>query len=136
MWPPLSAFKGRSQRPLPHFTPEVRSRRCSLSSSRWQSRMAIVVKHPEPPVAPRRPQSSTHHGITITDDYAWLKDGRWQEVLRDPSLLNADIRGYLEAENAYTEAVLGHTAALQTKLVAEMRGRIKEDDSSVPSPDG
>jgi oligopeptidase B len=98
--------------------------------------MAIVVKHPEPPVAPRRPQSSTHHGITITDDYAWLKDGRWQEVLRDPSLLNADIRGYLEAENAYTEAVLGHTAALQTKLVAEMRGRIKEDDSSVPSPDG
>jgi oligopeptidase B len=98
--------------------------------------MAIVVKHPEPPVAPRRPQSSTHHGITITDDYAWLKDGRWQEVLRDPSLLNADIRGYLEAENAYTEAMLGHTAALQTKLVAEMRGRIKEDDSSVPSPDG
>ncbi len=53
-----------------------------------------------------------------------------------PSLLDADIRKYLEAENGYTESLLGHTAALQRTLVAEMRGRIKEDDSSVPSPDG
>lgn len=89
-----------------------------------------------PPVAPRRPHSFTTHGITLTDDYAWLKDPNWQEVLRDPSLLDADIRSYLEAENGYTESVLGHTDALQKKLVAEMRGRIKEDDSSVPLPDG
>src|SRR3954467_11766755 len=87
-------------------------------------------------VAPRRPHSFTAHGITITDDYAWLKDARWQEVLRDPSVLEPDIRSYLEAENGYTESVLGHTAGLQKALVAEMRGRIKEDDSSVPSPDG
>jgi oligopeptidase B len=89
-----------------------------------------------PPVAPRRPHSFTTHGITIADDYAWLKDENWQEVLRDPSILNADIRRYLEAENDYTESLLGHTAALQKALVKEMRGRIKEDDSSVPSPDG
>ncbi|MFC0241655.1 S9 family peptidase [Rhodopseudomonas telluris] len=89
-----------------------------------------------PPVAPRRPHSFTTHGITLTDDYAWLKDPNWQEVLRDPSLLEPDIRNYLEAENGYTESVLGHTDALQKKLVAEMRGRIKEDDSSVPLPDG
>ena len=57
-------------------------------------------------------------------------------MLRDPSLLDADIRKYLEAENDYTESLLGHTDALQKTLVAEMRGRIKEDDSSVPSPDG
>ncbi len=95
-----------------------------------------MVKPPQPPVAPRRPHTFTRHGITLTDDYAWLKDPRWQEVLRDPSLLDADIRSYLEAENACTDSVLGHTAALQAKLVAEMRGRIKEDDSSVPSPDG
>ncbi|MCL8487711.1 MULTISPECIES: S9 family peptidase [Bradyrhizobium] len=88
------------------------------------------------PVAPRRSHSFTRHGITVHDDYAWLKDARWQEVLHDPSLLDADIRAYLEAENAYAEGVLGHTAPLQKKLVAEMRGRIKEDDSSVPSPDG
>ena len=72
----------------------------------------------------------------MTDDYAWLKDAKWQEVLRDPSILDPDIRHYLEAENDYTESLLGHTASLQKKLVAEMRGRIKEDDSSVPSPDG
>ena len=89
-----------------------------------------------PPVAPRRPHSFTTHGITVVDDYAWLKDENWQEVLRDPSILNADIRKYLEAENAYTESLLGHTAPLQKRLVKEMRGRIKEDDSSVPSPDG
>jgi oligopeptidase B len=88
------------------------------------------------PTAPRRPHSFTTHGITVTDDYAWLKDDDWQEVLRDPTILNADIRKYLEEENAYTESLLGHTAGLQKTLVAEMRGRIKEDDSSVPAPDG
>ena len=89
-----------------------------------------------PPIAPRRPHSFTTHGIAIVDDYAWLKDENWQEVLRDPSILDADIRTYLEAENAYTQGLLGHTDALQKRLVKEMRGRIKEDDSSVPSPDG
>jgi oligopeptidase B len=88
------------------------------------------------PVAPVHPHSFTTHGITVSDDYAWLKDAKWQEVLRDPSVLEPEIRTYLDAENAYTESLLGGTAALQTKLVAEMRGRIKEDDSSVPSPDG
>lgn len=89
-----------------------------------------------PPVAPRRPHSFTRHGITVTDDYAWLKDAKWQEVLRDPAVLDPDIRKCLEEENAYTESLLGHTAPLQKTLVSEMRGRIKEDDSSVPSPDG
>lgn len=88
------------------------------------------------PVAPRHPHPFTTHGITVSDDYAWLKDAQWQEVLRDPSVLDPEIRSYLEAENDYTESLLGHTAALQKTLVAEMRGRIKEDDSSVPAPDG
>ncbi|MEP6839593.1 MAG: S9 family peptidase, partial [Bradyrhizobium sp.] len=88
------------------------------------------------PSALRRPHTFTTHGISVTDDYAWLKDAKWQEVLRDPSILDADIRTYLEAENGYTESLLGHTTPLQKKLVAEMRGRIKEDDSSVPAPDG
>src|SRR4051812_38650974 len=82
-----------------------------------------------PPVAPRRPHSFARHGIALTDDYAWLKDHNWQEVLRDPALLDPDVRRYLEAENSYTETVLGHTAGLQRTLVVEMRGRIKEDDS-------
>ena len=88
------------------------------------------------PVAPRHPHSFTTHGITVTDDYAWLKDAKWQEVLRDPGVLDSEIRTYLEAENAYTESLLGETAELQKTLVQEMRGRIKEDDSSVPAKDG
>jgi oligopeptidase B len=90
----------------------------------------------EPPVAPRRATRRTIHGVAISDDYAWLKDPNWQQVLRDPALLHADIRVYLEAENRYLESVLGPTQALQDELVREMRGRIKEDDASVPEPDG
>ena len=89
-----------------------------------------------PPAAPRRPSRRTLHGVAITDDYAWLKDENWQRVLRDPSVLNADIRSYLEAENQYADAILGPTESLQKELVREMRGRIKEDDSGVPAPDG
>jgi oligopeptidase B len=90
----------------------------------------------KPPVAERRPAKVTRHGLTVVDDYAWLKDPSWQKVLRDPSLLQSDIRAYLEAENRYAEEILAPTAALQKTLVAEMRGRIKEDDSGVPMPDG
>ena len=43
------------------------------------------------PIAPRRPHTFTTHGISVTDDYAWLKDEKWQDVLRDPSILDADI---------------------------------------------
>jgi oligopeptidase B len=74
--------------------------------------------------------------MTVADDYAWLKDEKWQEVLRDPSILDPDIRAYLEAENRYAEELLAPTQVLQKTLVAEMRGRIKGDDSGVPTPDG
>ena len=58
------------------------------------------------PVAEQRPASDTHHGMTRTDNYAWLRADNWQEVMRDPTVLPADIRDYLEAENAYTEAAV------------------------------
>ncbi len=89
-----------------------------------------------PPVAEKRPRRYTVHGVTLVDDYSWLKDDNWQQVLLEPTLLAPDIRRHLEAENAYTEAVLATTNDLQRQLVAEMRARIKEDDSTVPAPDG
>ncbi|PCJ84741.1 MAG: S9 family peptidase [Hyphomicrobiales bacterium] len=89
-----------------------------------------------PPTADKRPSSQTHHGITIEDPYAWLRADNWQEVMHDPSVLADDISAYLEAENAYTDAAMANTKELQDTLFKEMRGRIKEDDSSVPSPDG
>ncbi|MGD9868687.1 MAG: S9 family peptidase, partial [Hyphomicrobiales bacterium] len=86
--------------------------------------------------ADRRPLKDTRHGIERVDDYAWLRAGNWREVMRDPKALAADIRAYLEAENAYTETVMAGTKALQDTLFAEMKGRIKEDDSTVPAADG
>src|ERR1043165_756651 len=91
---------------------------------------------PTPPAAAKIPHTITQLGRTRTDDYAWMKDDNWQAVLRDPKALRADVRTHLEAENAYTKAVLSGTEALQAQMFAEMKGRIKEDDSSVPSPDG
>ncbi|OYW54444.1 MAG: S9 family peptidase [Rhizobiales bacterium 12-68-15] len=90
----------------------------------------------EAPRAPRRPESRTLHGITLTDDFGWLKAENWREVMRDPAVLDADIRAYLDAENAYAQAHFAPRETLKHTLLKEMRGRIKEDDSSVPSPDG
>jgi oligopeptidase B len=91
---------------------------------------------PTPPTARKDPRRIEQLGRVRTDDYAWMKDDNWQQVLRDPKALRADVREHLEAENAYTKAMLASTEELQTQLFAEMKGRIKEDDSSVPSPDG
>ncbi len=91
---------------------------------------------PAAPRAERRPRSETWHGYQKHDDYHWLKAANWQEVMQDPALLPADIRAYLEAENAYHASVMADTAALQDKLFGELKGRIKEDDSTVPAPDG
>ncbi len=88
------------------------------------------------PSAARRPATVTHHGVTLTDNYAWLRADNWQEVMREPSKLDPAIRAYLEAENAHTQSALAATEPLQSKLFAEMKARLKEDDSTVPSPDG
>ncbi|MCA1298399.1 S9 family peptidase [Stappia indica] len=90
----------------------------------------------ETPRAEKRPVTHEIHGIARTDDYAWLRADNWQEVMRQPETLDAGIRAYLEAENAHLEAGMADTAGLQDTLFAEMKGRIKEDDSSVPAPDG
>ncbi len=91
---------------------------------------------PVPPVARKIAVTITQLGRTRTDDYQWMKDDNWQAVLRDPTLIKADVKEHLEAENAYREAMLTSTLPLQEEMFEEMRGRIKEDDSSVPRPDG
>ncbi len=91
--------------------------------------------HPVPK-SEKKPVSDTRHGITRVDDYAWMRAENWQDVFRDPSTLEPEIRSHLEAENAYQSALMADTKPLQAKLFEEMKGRIKEDDSSVPSKDG
>ena len=96
----------------------------------------MSVSSLDEPQAEQRPVERTLHGVRLVDEYAWLKPGNWQQVMRDPSQLDPAIRAYLEAENGYCQRALADTGRLQEKLFAEMKGRIKEDDSSVPAPDG
>ena len=83
-----------------------------------------------PPVAQKRPHSVTYHGITVADDYAWLRDPSY------PTVDDEDVLAHLKAENAWFEAQMAPQKALVDELFAEMRARIKEDDSSVPAKDG
>jgi oligopeptidase B len=78
-----------------------------------------------PPQAPRRPTSLRMHGDERVDDWHWLRD-------RD----DPQVTAYLEAENAYTDAMTAHTGDLQEQLYEEIRGRIQETDESAPVPHG
>lgn len=98
--------------------------------------MSVFKNLPAAPVAPKKPVTDTRHGKTRTDDYAWLRAENWQAMFKDPSILDPEIRRHLEAENTYMNAAMADTKDLQKTLFAEMRGRIKEDDSSVPMKDG
>jgi oligopeptidase B len=89
-----------------------------------------------PPETEARPVEDTRHGITRSDEFAWLRAENWQEVFKDPSALDPAIRAHLDAENSYQAAMMADTAGLGKQLFAEMKGRIKEDDSTVPMKDG
>lgn len=89
-----------------------------------------------PPVASRRLTHAVHHGVERTDPYAWLRDPNWRDAMQDPQQLDTAIRAYLEAENTYADGLIAAVEPVRQALVKELRGRILEEDSSVPSPDG
>ncbi|MEM8987883.1 MAG: S9 family peptidase, partial [Pseudomonadota bacterium] len=105
-------------------------------SSNPESNGSAMTKPVAAPEAEKRPLEITQHGATRIDNYAWMKDPEWQQVLRDPATLDADIRAHLEAEGAYYKDQTAALEALRKTLFEEMRGRIKEDDASPPAPDG
>ncbi len=76
---------------------------------------------PQAPVAKRVPQVTEIHGRRLVDAYDWLRERDSPEVI-----------AYLEAENAYTEAVMAPTRGLQERLYQELLGRIREDDTTAP----
>ena len=80
---------------------------------------------PTQPIAPQRPHTITTHGDERTDPWFWLRE---QD---DPQTME-----YLRAENAFTEAFMQPLEALQEAIYAEIRGRIKEDDNTVPEKEG
>nr|WP_315384910.1 S9 family peptidase [uncultured Sphingomonas sp.] len=89
-----------------------------------------MSENPTPPVAATRPHSFTRHGITIEDPWAWIRDPGY------PDVQDKDVLAYLEAENAYFDAIMAPHKPLAETLFQEMRGRIKEDEASVPQKDG
>ena len=85
---------------------------------------------PAAPVAAKRPHETVLHGQKLSDPYHWLKDESY------PTIDDKDVLDYVKAENAYFDAAMKPHAALVETLFQEMKGRIKEADSSVPQKDG
>ena len=85
---------------------------------------------PAPPRAEPRPYRYERHGHVIEDPYAWLKDPGY------PTVEDEDVLAYLKSENAYFQAAMAPHSELVETLFEEMKGRIKEDESSVPMRDG
>ena len=83
-----------------------------------------------PPTAEKRDYSYSHHGITISDPYHWLKDDSY------PTVDDANVLTHLKAENAWFEARMAPQQKLVDELYEEMKARVKEDESSVPQKDG
>jgi len=79
---------------------------------------------PAPPIAAVKPSEFTEFGNKRVDNYFWLKEKS------NPAVID-----YLKAENAYSDTVMQSTKGLKEKLYAEMKGRIKEDDETVPQLD-
>jgi oligopeptidase B len=92
--------------------------------------MNKATELPAPPRAEQRPFSYERHGVTIDDPWAWLRDKGY------PDVRDSDVLDYLKAENGYFEAAMAPHKALTDALFEEMKGRIKEDDASVPIKDG
>ena len=89
-----------------------------------------MTQLPDPPKAEPRPHSYQAHGVTITDPWHWLRDPGY------PQVQDEQVLAYLKAENAYFEAAMKPHEGLVETLFEEMKGRIKEDESSVPIRDG
>ena len=83
-----------------------------------------------PPVAATKPHNISHHGISIGDSWAWLRDPGY------PKVTDKEVLGYLEAENAFFETAMAPHKGQIDSLFEEMKARIKEDDKSVPQKDG
>ena len=80
---------------------------------------------PSPPTARKHPTQTLVHGVSLSDDYAWLREKQ-----------NPEVTAYLDAENAYADAVMAPLASLREDLYLEMLSHMKQTDVSVPYRDG
>jgi oligopeptidase B len=84
------------------------------------------------PIAEKQAKELTIHGDTRIDNYFWMRLTDEQKTAKNKDAQTQKVEAYLEAENAYFDQVTGNTKKFQESLFQEMKGRIKEDDSSVP----
>ena len=87
------------------------------------------------PQLEKKTEIKSYHNIRWKDDYSWIHQSNILDVLKDGSKLLAEVRKYLEEENAYTQYHLKDTKKLRKKLFNEIKGRIKLDDESLPYKD-
>ena len=87
------------------------------------------------PQLEKKTEIKSYHNIRWKDDYSWIHQSNILDVLKDGSKLLAEVRKYLEEENAYTQYHLKDTKKLQKELFNEIKGRIKLDDESLPYKD-
>ena len=85
-----------------------------------------------PPVAEKNPKELTIHDDTRIDNYFWMRLTDEQKTAKNKDEQTQKVESYLRAENAYFDSVMSFTNDFQTSLFQEMKGRIKEDDESVP----
>ena len=87
------------------------------------------------PQLEKKTEIKSYHNIRWKDDYSWIHQSNILDVLKDGSKLLAEVRKYLEEENAYTQYHLKDTKKLRKELFNEIKGRIKLDDESLPYKD-
>ena len=85
------------------------------------------------PVAEKIPEELVAHGDTRIDSYYWMRLSDEQKNAETPDEQTQKVLDYLNAENEYLSSVLAHTEDLQNSIFEEMKGRIKQDDESVPT---
>ena len=76
------------------------------------------------------------HNKKLSDQFEWIKDDNWQEVLHSPNTLKKNIRKYIDNENHWTDKNLTILKPLEKKNFNEIKSKIKEEDRSIPQKDG
>jgi oligopeptidase B len=94
---------------------------CVLPNSEVKAQSNGGAGAPQPPMAEKKPKTTNIHGVTLVDDYFWLREKA-----------NPAVMSHLKSEDAYTDMVMKPTAPLQEKLYNEMLSHIKQTDSNVP----
>ena len=76
------------------------------------------------------------HNEELIDNYSWIKQKDWKEVILNPNKLNAQVKKYLDEENLFKENQLKDINDIEKKLFEELKSKIKNEDNSVPKKDG